>query len=142
MKGIATLIRLHKLKLTDQQRKLAALQAVANGFIAEIETLEQKNRDEAAALGENSETAHMLGGFIQASIGRRRTLEGSLVDIERDIGVIRQDINVAFRELKRYELIEERRADESRRALQKRERRVEDELGMSMHRQKRHVAAG
>jgi len=142
MKGIATLIRLHRLKLTDQQRKLAALQAVANGFRTEIGTLERRTREEAASSAANPETAHMLGGFVQATLARRRVLEGSLADIDRDTERVRADINAAFRELKKYELIEERRAAEARKAQQRRDRRAEDEIGMSMHRQARKAAAG
>jgi flagellar export protein FliJ len=142
MKGIATLIRLHRLKLTDRQRRLAALQAVANGFRTEIAFIERRTREEAASLGSAPETAHMLGGFIQASIARRRTLEGSLADIDRDMEAVRRDINAAFQELKKYELIEERRAAEAKKTQRKRDRRAEDELGMSMHRQAKMAAGG
>jgi hypothetical protein len=82
----------------------------------------------------------MLGAFVQASIARRRTLESSLADIDRDMAAVRADINTAFRELKKYELIEERRAAAAKKARRKRDRRDEDELGMSMHRRAKQAA--
>lgn len=141
MKGLANLIRLHKLKLTEQQRKLNALQAVAQGFLSQIQTLDQTARSEADSAGANPDTAHMLGSFVQSSIARRRTLQGSLAEIEHEMAAIRSEVATAFSELKRYQLLEERRQKEEKRSLRKRERHTEDEVGMSIYRQKK-TAAG
>ena len=137
MKGLASLIRLHKLKLTEQQKKLNDLQAVAQGFLNEIDGLEQSARAEAASADQNAETAYTLGNFVQASRARRAILQASLTEIEREMGIIRDLVATAFRELKRYELIAERRAADQARAVRKQERNTEDELGMSMFRLKR-----
>lgn len=136
MKGLANLIRLHKLKLTEQQKKLNDLQAVAQGFINEAAVLDQSARNEAAGAEGNAETAFMLGGYVQASLARRATLQASLAEIEREMGIIRDQVASAFRELKRYELIAERHESDEARSRRRRERHTEDELGMSMFRQK------
>ena len=137
MKGLATLIRLHKLKLTEQQRRLAALDAVARGFRNEIGALDRTAREEAGLAAGNPDTAYLLGAFVQASIARRRTLEGSLAGVEREMAGIREQVAAAFREVKRYELIADRRRTEARQAQQRRERRIENEVGLTMHRQKK-----
>lgn len=137
MKGLASLIRLHKLKLTEQQKKLNDLQAVAQGFLNEIDALDNSARAEAAAADDNAETAYTLGNYVQASRARRATLQASLNEIEREMGIIRDLVATAFRELKRYELIAERRAADQARSDRKIERNTEDELGMSMFRLKR-----
>jgi flagellar export protein FliJ len=137
MKGLASLIRLHKLKLTEQQKKLNDLQAVAQGFLNEIDALDKSARAEAAAADDNAETAYTLGNYVQASRARRATLQASLNEIEREMGIIRDLVATAFRELKRYELIAERRAADQARSDRKIERNTEDELGMSMFRLKR-----
>lgn len=137
MKGLVSLIRLHKLKLTEQQKKLNDLQAVAQGCLNEIDALDQSARAEAASADENAETAYTLGNYVQASRARRATLQVSLDEIEREMGIIRDLVATAFRELKRYELIAERQAADQARTEQKLERRAEDELGMSMFRLKR-----
>lgn len=142
MTGLATLVRLHRLKLTDQQRRLAALQAVAQGFRAEIAALDRDTRAEAGGAAGDTETAYTLGAFVQASLARRRTLEGSAAGVEREMAAIREQVAAAFRALKRYELIAEQRQAEARLAQQRRARRAEDEIGMTMHRQKKQAAHG
>jgi len=136
MKGLSNLIRLHKLKLTEQQKKLNDLQAVAQGFLHEAEAIDQSARNEAASAESNAETAYTLGSYVQASLARRATLQTSIAEIEREMGIIRDLVAAAFRELKRYELIAERHAADQVRSRRRRERRTEDELGMSMFRRK------
>jgi flagellar export protein FliJ len=136
MKDLSNLIRLHKLKLTEQQKKLNDLQAVAQGLLNEMDAIDKSACDEAAGADNNDETAFTLGSYVQASLKRRATLQASLAEIEREMGIIRDLVATAFRELKRYELIAERRAADQARSQRKRERRTEDELGMSMFRRK------
>lgn len=142
MKGLATLIRLHRLKLTEKQRRLNELQAVARDFVNQIAALDRAARDEAGKAAGSPETAHTLGSFIQAQAARRRTLEASLADVEREMAGIRETVAAAFRELKRYELIEAQRAAEVRQVRERRERRSEDEIGMQMHRRREQAAGG
>lgn len=137
MNGLATLIRLHKLKLTEQQKKLTDLQAVAHRYENEIEALDRNARQEGENAGGNCETAFTLGSFVQASRARQTTLRSSLAEIEREMGIIRNMVAAAFRELKRYELIADRRAADEARSRRKFERNAEDELGMSIFRQRR-----
>ena len=137
MKGLANLIRLHKLKLTEQQKKLNDLQAVAQGFLNQIEEIDQSARTEAVSAEHNAETAYTLGNYVQASRAKRTTLQASLSEIEREMGIIRDLVATAFRELKRYELIAESRAAEEAQTRRKVERNREDELGMSMFRLKK-----
>ena len=137
MKGLANLIRLHKLKLTEQQKKLNDLQAVAQGFLNQIEEIDQSARTEAVSAEQNTETAYTLGNYVQASRAKRTTLQASLSEIEREMGIIRDLVATAFRELKRYELIAESRAAEEAQTRSKVERNREDEIGMSMFRLKK-----
>ena len=136
MKGLSNLIRLHKLKLTEQQKKLTDLQAVAHGFQSETEAIDKSAREEAANDEKSAETAFLLGGYVQASLARRATLQASLTEIEREMAIVRDLVAAAFRELKRYELIAQRHEADQARVRRKRERHMENEVGMLMHRQK------
>lgn len=137
MKGLATLIRLHKLKLTSHQRRLNELQAVAQGFLSEIDGLERTAHAEATSADTSPETAYTLGSFVQASIVRRSTLQQSLAGVDSEMAGIRDEVATAFREVKRYELIAAKRDAQAALMQRRRDRRTEDEIGMSMHRQKK-----
>ncbi|NKB20157.1 MAG: hypothetical protein GKS01_06370 [Alphaproteobacteria bacterium] len=131
-----TLIRMHKAKMEEEQKKLSALEAVANGFTNEIAELHNSAERESSAAAANLETGHMLGDYIQATIERRKTLEHSRSEVESAIAAIRGTIAEAFRELKRFEIIEERRLSQERQHTQRRQSNAENELGLSIHRRK------
>ncbi len=134
MKGLQTLIRMHKSKMEEEQKKFSALEAVANGFTNEITALQNSVEREALSTDENAETAHMLGDYVQATIERCKTLEQSRAEVEAAISEIRGTIAEAFRELKRYEIIEDRRLSQERQETQRRQSIAENELGLSIHR--------
>lgn len=136
MRGLGTLIRLHKLKLTEKQRGLNELQAVSQGFMSEIQSLEQAAQAEAETSDAAPDTSHTLGSFVQASMVRRGTLRESLAGVESQMAGIRDEVATAFRELKRYELIAAKRDAEAALTQRRRDRRAENEIGMTMHRQK------
>ena len=77
-----------------------------------------------------------MGSFVQASIVRRDTLRDSLAGVESQMSAIRDEVATAFRELKRYELVVAKRDADATLTRRRRDRRTEDEIGMTVHRQK------
>ena len=79
MKGLSNLIRLHKLKLTEQQKKLNDLQAVAQGLLNETEAIDRSARNEAAgadSIEQLESIARGLSGHLTATIhGTDKDLE-------------------------------------------------------------------
>ncbi len=137
MRGLASLIRLHKWQLEEQQRKLAELESLKQQFVAGIGKLDAEVAAESAAAGAASETGHVLGSYIQASLQRRRHLEQSAFSVQIQIDEVRGEVAEAFQELKRFELAQESQLGRERKAAKRRERVQEDELGINMFRRRR-----
>lgn len=140
MKGLPNLIRLHKRGLEEQQRELGELEAVKNRFVGRIQDLDAEVAAEGAAAGDSPETGHVLGGYVQAALQRRRHLEESVDETLAKINQIRDQVAAAFQELKRFELADEMQRDRARKHLRQQERNKEDEMGIDMFR--RHQNGG
>ncbi len=142
MKGLNTLIRINRLKLEEQQRQLAELEGTSKVFRSQIDAMDESIRRESEIAERNPDTAFTVGGFVQATLARRGTLKTSLAEIEAQVNRLRDAVATAFREIKRFELIMERRAEASRHQAGRRERKVEDETAMAIFRRGQRSAAG
>ena len=140
MKRLETLIRLHKRKLDEKRQKLGQLQGVAAGFVNQIAELESAAASEARVAEQTPETAHMIGSYVQGSLARRDALRSSLADVQAEIDALTAEVTEAYKEVRRFEIIEERQATRARRSLLRRERKAEDEVGAGMYRRNRTAA--
>lgn len=136
MSSLATLIRMNRWKLQEQRRRLVEMEALARSFHDQMAALDERTRVEGVAAQELPEVAHALGGFVQASLRQRETLRVSLRNVEREIEAMHERVAAAFRELKRYELTDEKRRAAKRHALRRRDRIREDEIGVNIFRSK------
>lgn len=136
MRGLPSLIRLHKWQLEEQQRKLAQLEGLKQQFVARIRILDAEVAAESSAVGGSSEAGHVLGSYIQASLQRRRHLEQSVAGVQSQTDEVREQVAEAFQELKRFELAQEQQLRRERKATRRRERVQEDEIGLNMFRRR------
>lgn len=141
MKGLKSLIRLHKQKLDDRRQKLVQLQAVAAGFASQIDALERDAKQEAEKAGDNPESVHAIGSFVQATLARRDALKASLIDVQAEVDALQAEISEAFSEVKRFEVVDERRESRALRTRQRRERKTEDAIGLGIYQRRRAAGA-
>lgn len=137
MKGIDSLIRLHKWRVDEERRRLAALESMAFDFARRLEALEAELQHEAAVAGSSIDAGISFGGYAAGMRSRRERLIQSREEVEAEIVNVREMVSRAFQELKRYEIVAE---DRRRRAALK-EKRAEqsilDEMGVERFRRAR-----
>ncbi len=136
MKGLPTLIRVHKLKLEEQQRNVAELESLKQDLVGQISAIEAEVAEEGRTSGESLDVGHVLGSYVQASRMRCRHLEGSIAGVQIKIDEFREQVSAAFQELKRFELVLEHHIQRDRKAAGRRDRNLEDELGINMFRRR------
>ncbi len=141
MKGLRNLIRLHKQKLDDRRQKLVQLQAVAAGFASQIDALERDANQEAEKAGDSPESVHAIGSYVQATLARRDALKASLIDVQAEVDALQAEISEAFSEVKRFEVVDERRETRAQRTRQRRERKTEDAIGLGIYQRRRIAGA-
>lgn len=141
MNELKTLIRLHRWKLDERRRELAELQALADRLAEERRRLEEEVLAEQAAARASGDAAFGYGNYARGVIDRRRRLEESIAQVERQIAAATEEMAEAFQELKRHEIAQEGRDRREMEKLRRRENAMLDEVAITGFARRRREAA-
>jgi flagellar export protein FliJ len=134
MRNRDSLIRLHRFQVDEKRRKLAELELMAQEFRARERELEAQVEAEQKKAG-ISDVAHFAYPmFAKSVIRRRQNILASIEDIERQLDSAKEELSDAFRELKKYEVIEDNRKRKVRKAAMHVEQTQLDEIALGIHR--------
>jgi len=134
MRNRESLIRLHRFQVDEKRRKLAELELMAQEFRARERELEAQVEAEQKKAG-ISDVAHFAYPmFAKSVIRRRENILTSIEDIERQLDAAKEELSDAFRELKKYEIIEDSRKRKVRREVMRTEQAQLDEVALGIHR--------
>ena len=136
MDGIATLARIHRMRLNDARRALADLHRERDGILGECARLAGELEAEKLIAAASWEANTAFAAYRGVMIARREAMNLLLDDVEVRLGEANDRIATQFRELKKYELTLERRELEKTREAERRERIELDELGLDMYRRR------
>lgn len=134
MKTIETLIRVSKFELDEKRR-------VLSGHLDEEDALLEKRRKLDEELVREQETAKAFpdmaityGSFANQIIARRDKLDGQIVVKRRETELAREEVQIAFEEVKKYEITLERMKAEEAKERAKVEQEELDEMGLNAFR--------
>ena len=139
MKGLPALIRLHKWRLDEKRQVLAELERLASRLRQEQIDLELEVTDEQEVAANSPEAMAAYGPYATAVIARRARLHQSLVEVEQRMHGALEDVTLAFRELKKYELVNARRDRVALDQEKRQQQAVLDELGLNLYRRQEQV---
>ena len=125
------LIRLARFKVEELQKQLADIDRVRTSLNDQIERLEASVPEEQAAATDNKDGYIAYGSYAQAVIKRKQNIRASLDEVDQQADGIRERLEAAFRELKKYELLEERRVARIEDALRAEEQAELDEIAQT-----------
>lgn len=134
-KNLKGLIRLHKWMVDEKRRKLSDLLKMLAELEEQLRQLEAEVVAEQKAAANAPETAGFLyGNYARRVIERRERLVQSIASMEMQISAAREELNDAYRELKKFQVVQDVR--DRREALEaaRREQGVLDEIGLTIHR--------
>jgi len=134
VKGLRTLIRVRRRQLDEKRRELKDLEHLAAELNGRLASLATELRDEQVQARESVEVGFSYGGYAQAVITRRENIEESLVAVGQQVADAREEVRIAFQELKRYEMTLESRERVAIARRAQREQRAMDELALDRHR--------
>ncbi len=134
MKGLPNLIRLHRWRLDEKRKDLAELERLGTELRAQGARLEEEMRHEQKTAASNAEAGYAYGAYAKAVIARRGAIAASLAEVKAKIRQAAEAVTEAFRELKRFEVAQERRETAAKDKAAKHERQILDELGLTGHR--------
>ncbi|HUD51280.1 flagellar export protein FliJ [Parvibaculum sp.] len=134
MRNRESLIRLHRFHADEKRRKVAELELMVQEFRVRERELEAQVLAEQQKAG-ISDVAHFAYPmFAKSVIRRRQNILNSIEDIERQIEVAKEELAAAFRELKKYEIVEDNRKRRQRREAVRVEQIELDEIALGIHR--------
>jgi flagellar export protein FliJ len=137
-KNLKGLIRLHQWMVDEKRRKLGDLLKMLAEIEEQSRRLEAEVVEEQKAAADSPETAGFLyGNYARRVIERCERLAQSIASMEARIAAAREELNEAYRELKKFQVAQGVR--DRREALEaaRRDQNVLDEIGLAVHRRRR-----
>ncbi|KPP81643.1 MAG: flagellar protein FliJ [Oceanicaulis sp. HLUCCA04] len=130
----APLIRLARFKVEELQKQMADIDRARAAIADQIERLEASVPGEQAAASESREGYLAYGSYARSVIQRKENLRASEREVETQADDLRERLETAFGELKKYELLEERRVARIEDAVRAAEQAEMDEIAGRMRR--------
>lgn len=129
-----SLIKLARFQVEELQRQMADVDAARNRLRTQAEKLDSDVAREKKLAETNADSASTYGAYAAAMKARKQNILGSLTDIDRQAETIRDELQNAFEQLKKYELLEERRLAAVRAKEQSAEQAELDEIAQRKQR--------
>jgi len=122
------LIRLARFKVEELQKQMAEIDRARTSLNDQISRLEASVPEEQAEAAKSKDGFLAYGSYAQAVIKRKENIRLSLAEVEGQADSIRSRLETAFQELKKYELLEERRLARIESAVRSAEQAELDEI--------------
>lgn len=130
----APLIRLARFKVEELQKQMAEIERARASIGGQIARLEQSVPEEQAVAAEDKDGYLAYGSYARSVIQRKDNLRASLDEVAGQADALRTRLEDAFAELKKYELLEERRLARIEDSLRAAEQAEMDEIAGRMRR--------
>ena len=137
-KNLKGLIRLHQWIVDEKRRKLGELLKMVDELEGRVRRLEQEVVEEQAAAVSAPETVGFFyGNYARQVVERRERLARSIASVEQEIVAAREDLNGAYRELKKFQVAQEVRDRRAALEAARRDQNILNEVGLNIHRHRR-----
>lgn len=135
MKSLKTLIKLRKDEVDKRRKEIAEIEARQQALVDEENKVEKQITLESEAATNFPETAVTFANFLKRALKRKEDLIRNIIMLQQIIDKKRDELRVAFGELKKLEIVLERKIEEARREEARREQLQLDEIaGRQTHR--------
>ncbi|WBQ13222.1 flagellar export protein FliJ [Hyphomonadaceae bacterium BL14] len=124
----APLIRLARFKVEELQKQMAEIERIRASIHEQIDRLEESVPEEQSVAVESREGYLAYGSYARSVIQRKDKLRTSLHDVDMEADGLRSRLEQAFGDLKKYELLEERRLSRLQDAVRMAEQAEMDEI--------------
>ncbi len=136
-KDFKTLVRMNDWEVDQKRRALGDLLKQLADLEAQLAAHEaQLLREQLSAEQAPTEAGLTYGHFAQVAIERREEFHGLIERKEEDVENAREDLRVAYLELKKFEIAEDQRETRETAELERLERADLDEIGLMGFRRK------
>lgn len=136
MKGMSSLIRIHKWKLDEKRRAISDMENLLSGFVGQLAKLDRDKQLEQQVASDDPDTRFAYSNYLIMIKQRRENLLESIADAEARIAEAQEEVAVVFQELKKFEISEETRLRRLKEQQDKRLQEEMDAISIDLHRRK------
>jgi len=135
--GLSGIVRLHKWQVDEKRRQIAELEVMRSDLEKKLEKLDSDLKDEQKNVASSNVVDINYAGYAAAVMKRRENIEASITEVNVSIENMKDDLAEAFKELKKYEIVEQRAVERELHEQKRREQDRLDEISLNMFRMNR-----
>lgn len=133
MKSRESLIRLHRFKVDEIRRRLKLLDDMRADLAKKMSDLEIMMQEEQRRASHSDLGRLAYPSFARSVVLRRENIQRSIDEIEREANQVTEQLQSAYRELKKYEIASENLAERERVEVARQVQAELDDIAMSRH---------
>jgi flagellar export protein FliJ len=133
MKSREVLVRLHKFKVDEVQRRMKSLTEMRSDMERKIHDLEVMVQDEQRRAAGSDLGRLAYPTFARSVQARRENIQRSIGEVERQMAAVQEELETAFGELKKFETEAENAAARERASDARRAQAAADEAAIVSH---------
>lgn len=137
MKGIHTLIKLHKRKLDELRRKQGELENQKNRLCEASIKLQRELEHEMVIASQQPEMANFFGGFAKRIQKRQEAIAAEIRSLDKQIAEMTDHIAEAFSELKKFEIARDNHKKREEEEQNRKDTNLLDEIAGQQHQRKK-----
>ena len=133
MKSRETLVRLHRFKVDEIRRRLKLLDDMRGDLAKKMSDLELMMQEEQRRAAHSDLGRLAYPSFARSVVARRENIQRSIDEVEKQASTVTEELQAAFRELKKYEIAAENVAERDRVEVARQVQAELDDIAMSRH---------
>ena len=138
-KSLKTLLRVHEWNVDQKRRQLGKVVSSILALDTKLKQLQNELAEEQLFAKESPiEGGSFYPNYGKSVILQRNRIGDEKASLEIEAEAIREDLNLAYNELKKFEVISAERAKQEKQELERKEQSILDDLGLeSVYRKKK-----
>ena len=133
MKSRESLIRLHRFKVDEIRRRLKLLDDMRGDLAKKMSDLELMMQEEQRRAAHSDLGRLAYPSFARSVVQRRENIQRSIDEIEKQAASVTEELQAAYRELKKYEIAADNVAERDRVEVARQVQAELDDIAMSRH---------
>jgi len=137
MKGLDTLIKLHKSTLDELRKRIGKLENQKQQLIELSKKLDDDLKNEIKMASERPEMSQFFAGFSKRIQDRKKSVAGEVKKLDQQIDKLTDAARVAFGEVKKFEIAKANIEKRKQKEIVRKETAALDEVAGNQHQRKK-----
>ncbi len=133
-RSLSGIIRLHKWQVDEKRRQITELEVMKEELVKRLEKLLSDLASEQENLAKSNVVDINYANYASSVMTRRENIEASITEVDVSIENMKDELAEAFKELKKYEIVEQRAIEREKEELKRKEQDRLDEVSLNQFR--------